>query len=195
MHENARFCSPFVPQIVSGNFAKHPFITFFHFWMTTLKNTYFYAFLGLFHFFFSFFLFLCLQHKKDKKKMLFSFRKPHFWYPHNFAKTLFWHNVTLLVFWSMPKNTITFGKAVKKLGPVEKPNSWTSFDTKAPKSWTSFYATLQHAHIYIYIWLWARLPPQILLFLAFFSPVLQQKVAKKRCFKFAPSLYLRFWQK
>ena len=34
--------------------------------------------------------------------MQFSFRKPHFWHPPNFAKTLFWHTVALLVFLKMP---------------------------------------------------------------------------------------------
>ena len=35
--------------------------------------------------------------------MQFSFRKPHFWHPQNFAKTLFWHNVTLFVFSKIPQ--------------------------------------------------------------------------------------------
>ena len=35
--------------------------------------------------------------------MQFSFRKPHFWHPPNFAKTLFWHTVALFVFLKMPK--------------------------------------------------------------------------------------------
>ena len=34
--------------------------------------------------------------------MQFSFRKPHFWHPPNFAKTLFWHTVALFVFLKMP---------------------------------------------------------------------------------------------
>ena len=46
--------------------------------------------------------------------MQFSFRKPHFWHPQNFAKTLFWHSVTLFVFSKMPKNTIKLGKNSKK---------------------------------------------------------------------------------
>ena len=44
-----------------------------------------------------------------------SFRKPHFGHPQNFAKTLFWHNVTLFVFSEMPQNTIKIGKTVKNL--------------------------------------------------------------------------------
>ena len=39
--------------------------------------------------------------------MQFSIRKPHFWHPQTFAKTLLWHNVTLFVFSQMPQNTIT----------------------------------------------------------------------------------------
>ena len=35
--------------------------------------------------------------------MQFSFLKPHFWHPPNFAKTLFWHSVTLFVFSKIPK--------------------------------------------------------------------------------------------
>ena len=50
--------------------------------------------------------------------MQFSFRKPHFWHPQNFAKTLFWHNVTLFCFQKYSKNTIDMGKTVKKLGPI-----------------------------------------------------------------------------
>ena len=47
--------------------------------------------------------------------MQFSFRKPHFWHPPNFAKTLFWHTVALFVFLKMPKSTIhTTGEKQQK---------------------------------------------------------------------------------
>ena len=42
--------------------------------------------------------------------MQFSFRKPHFWHPPNFAKTLVWHTAALFVFLKCPKNTIKLGK-------------------------------------------------------------------------------------
>ena len=42
--------------------------------------------------------------------MQFSFRKPHFWHPDNFAKTLFWHKLTRFVFIDIPRNTIKRGK-------------------------------------------------------------------------------------
>ena len=71
--------------------------------------------------------------------MQFSFRKPHFWHPPNFAKTLFWHIVALFVFLKMPKNTIKLGKnSEKKLGPVFNFKLGPVFNFKTPKSWTSF---------------------------------------------------------
>ena len=45
--------------------------------------------------------------------MQFSFRKPHFWHPQNFAKTLFWHNVTLFAFPKLPPKHYKNGQAVK----------------------------------------------------------------------------------
>ena len=42
--------------------------------------------------------------------MQFSFRKPHFWHPPNFAKTLFWHTVALFVFLKMPKKHYKTGE-------------------------------------------------------------------------------------
>ena len=81
VHENARFFSLPDPNSVRQFLQKNPFFGIFsHFWMTTLKNPSFIGFFGLFHFlfFFLFFWFLFLQHKKEKTKMQFSFRKPHF---------------------------------------------------------------------------------------------------------------------
>ena len=46
--------------------------------------------------------------------MQFSFRKPHFWHPPNFAKTLFWHTVALFVFLKMPKKHYKIGKKTEK---------------------------------------------------------------------------------
>ena len=80
--------------------------------------------------------------------MQFSFRKPHFWHPQNFAKTLFWHSVTLFAFSKIPKNTIKMGgKTVKKkLGPVINTRLGPVFNARNPKSWTSF----ELYSIYIY---------------------------------------------
>ena len=51
--------------------------------------------------------------------MQFSFWKPHFWHPSNFAKTLFWHTVALFVFLKMPKKHYKTGeKQQKQIGPV-----------------------------------------------------------------------------
>ena len=94
--------SPFLTQLVSGNFCKKkriPFL-FFTFLDDHLKKHYIIGPFGLFPFCFLFcffFLFLCLQHRKDKQthKMQLSFRKPHFWHPNILSKkTLFWHDVT-----------------------------------------------------------------------------------------------------
>ena len=103
VHENARF-SPFLTQIVSGNFCKSPFLYFSHFWMTTLKNTIFIGFWGPFSisFFSLFFLFLFLQHRKDKNKKCNFFSKTSFLTSRQFAETLFWHNVTLFVVINIP---------------------------------------------------------------------------------------------
>ena len=46
--------------------------------------------------------------------MQFSFRKPHFWHPPNFAKTLFWHTVALFVFLKMPKKHYKTGEKTAK---------------------------------------------------------------------------------
>ena len=78
--------------------------------MTTIKKPIFIGFLGLLHFFFSFFCFYFSNIEKEKQKMQFSFRKPHFWHPPNFAKTLFWHIVALFVFPKMPKKHCKTGE-------------------------------------------------------------------------------------
>ena len=46
--------------------------------------------------------------------MQFSFWKPHFWHPQNFAKTLFWHNVTLFVFSKIPQKHYKNGRGGKQ---------------------------------------------------------------------------------
>ena len=118
VHENARFFSLPDTNSVRQFLLKIHFFDVSHFWMTTFKNPIFIGFFGLFHLFFFFFLFLFLQHKKEKhKKCNFLFENLIFDNP-KFAKTLFWHTVTLFVLLKMPKNTIKLGKTAKKLGPV-----------------------------------------------------------------------------
>ena len=120
VHENARFLSLPDTNSVRQFLPKIHFFDFSLFWMTTLKNTIFYWFCSLFRFLF--FSFVCFYFSSIKKtKMQFSFRKPHFWHPQNLhkKKTLFWHNVTLVVLSKMPQKTIKMGKAMKQ--------TWTNF--------------------------------------------------------------------
>ena len=83
--------------------------------MTTLKNPIFFRVFCYFPFsVFFFFLFSVsiFQHKK-KKKMQFSFLKPHFWWPKILQKQYFdtlWHYLC----YKKAKNTIKLGKNSKK---------------------------------------------------------------------------------
>ena len=67
--------------------------------------------------------------------MQFSFRKPYFWHPPNFAKTLFWHTVALFVFLKMPKKHYkTREKQQKNLDQfltLETPNLGPVFNSTA----------------------------------------------------------------
>ena len=129
--------------------------------MTTLKKLIFIGFFGLFHFLFFLFLFLFLQHKKEKTKNAIFCSKTSFLITQNFAKTLFWHTVTLFVFLKMPQNTIKLGENSKKnldqfltynldqfltykttnLGPVFNSTAY-------------IYIHISTAHIYIYIYIY-----------------------------------------
>ena len=72
VHENARF-SPFLTQIVSGNFCKKiHFFDFSRFWMTTFKKHYFYRVFWPFPFYFSRFYFSNLKKEKAKNAIFFS---------------------------------------------------------------------------------------------------------------------------
>ena len=118
--------------------------------MTTLKKPYFYRVFLLFSLFcfFFFFLFVFSNIKMKKTKNAIFFLKTSFLITQNFAKTLFWHTVTLSVLQKKPKNTIKLGKTVKKkLGPVFNFKLGPVFDFKKGKSWTSFW--LYSTHIYI----------------------------------------------
>ena len=82
--------------------------------MTTLKNPIFIGFFVIFPFLF-FFSVSIFQHKKEKKtKNAIFFSKTSFLITQNFAKTLFWHTVTLFVLQKKPNNTIKLGKNSKK---------------------------------------------------------------------------------
>ena len=87
--------------------------------------------------------------------MQFSFRKPHFSHPPNFAKTLFWHTVALFVFLKMPQNTLKLGKTVKKkkLGPVLTLNLDQSLTLKPPNLGPVFNFTA-YIYVYTYIYRW-----------------------------------------
>ena len=99
---------------MSGNFAKNPFL-FFTFLDDHLKTkTIFIGSFGLFHFFFSFFCFYFSNIKKEKTKNPTFFSKTSFLITQNFAKTLFWHTVTLFVFLKMPPKHYKLGKTAKK---------------------------------------------------------------------------------
>ena len=138
-----RVFSPFLTQIVSGNFCKKSMLfDFSHFCMTTSKNTIFIGFFGLFHFFFFFFffLFLFLQHKKDKNKECNFFSKTSFLTSPKFSKnTILAQCDTICVFKNAPKTLYNWGKNSKrKLGPVFNTRLGPVFNARNPKSWTSF---------------------------------------------------------
>ena len=129
VHENARFFSLPDTNSVRQFLLKIHFFDFSHFWMTTLKKTYFYRVFWSFPFsFFSFFLFLFLQHKKEKTKNAIFSSKTSFLITQNFAKTLFWHTVTLFVFLKKPPKHY-------KTREKQQNKTWTSFKLIA---WTSF---------------------------------------------------------
>ena len=115
-----RFFSPFLTQLVSGNFCKKSmFFSFFHFFAwPPQKKTIFTGFFGLFHFLF--FLFLFLQHKKDKnKKCYFLFENLIFDIP-KFCKNIILAQCdTICVFKKSQKTLQNWGETAKK--------TWTSF--------------------------------------------------------------------
>ena len=82
VHENARFSSLPDTNSVCEFMLKIHFFEFSQFWMTTLKK-YFYRFFGPFPFFF---LFLLLQHKRDKTQNASFFSKTSFLTSRQFCK-------------------------------------------------------------------------------------------------------------
>ena len=116
-----RVFSPFLTQIVSGNFCwKSIFFAFFTCLDDHLKKPYFYRVLGPFPFSI-FFLFSVsfFQNKRKKQKMQFSFRKPHFDIPQILQKHNF-DTVALFVFSKIPKKPLQIGEKQWK-------KTWTSF--------------------------------------------------------------------
>ena len=104
-----RVFSPFLTQIVSGNFCQKSIFLIFHiFAWPPQKNTIFIGFFGLFPFsffsFFFFFLFLFLQHKKDKNKKCNFLSKTSFLTSPKFCKnTILAQCDTICVFKNAPK--------------------------------------------------------------------------------------------
>ena len=140
VHENARFFSLPDTNRVSQFLL---FFSFLSFLDDHLENTIFIGFCGLFPFCFFPFLFLLQQHK-----MQFSIRKPHFWYPDNFAKTLFGTNWHCLRFnKNMPKNYIN-GENSAQTKNLDQylTQLLDQLLTQKTKSWTSFLLY----NIYIY---------------------------------------------
>ena len=82
--------------------------------------------------------------------MQFSFQKPHFWHPPNFAKTLFWHTVALFVFLKMPKKHYKTGEKQwkKNLDQFLTLNLDQFLTLKPPNLGPVFNFT---AYIYIYV--------------------------------------------
>ena len=125
--------------------------------MTTLKKTYFYRVFCYFPFlvFFFFFLFLFSNIKKKKTKNAIFFSKTSFLITQNFAKTLFWHTVTLFVLQKKPKNTIKLGKTAKKnLDQFLTYNLDQFLTYKTPNLGPVFNFT---AYIYVYIYIYFSL--------------------------------------
>ena len=104
VHEIALF-SPFLTQMVSGNFCKKSiFFDFAQFCMTTFKNPIFIGFWGLFHFFFSFLCSYFSNIRKTKTKDAIFFSKTSFLTSPEFSKnTILAQCDTICVFKNTPK--------------------------------------------------------------------------------------------
>ena len=119
--------------------------------MTTLKNTIFIGFVGLFHFpFFSFFCFYFSNVKKEKnKKCNFLFENLIFDIPKILHKnTILAQCDTICVFKNTPKTLYKWGKTVKKNLDQFLTLDFDQFLT--PQILDQF-LTLQQIYIYIYI--------------------------------------------
>ena len=128
------------------------FLDFSHFWMTTLKKPYFYRVFCYFPFFVFFLFSVCIfQHKKEKTKNAIFFSKTSFLITQNFAKTLFWHTVTLFVLQKKPKKPYKTGEktAKKNLDQFLTYNLDQFLTYKTPNLGPVFNST---AYIYIYIY-------------------------------------------
>ena len=114
-----------------------------------LKNPIFIGcFFAIFPFcFFFFFSVSIFQHKKEKTKNAIFFSKTSFLTTQNFAKTLFWHIVTLFVLQKKPKSTIKLGKTAKNLDQFLTYNLDQFLTYKTPNLGPVFNFT---AYIYIY---------------------------------------------
>ena len=119
--------------------------------MTTLKKPIFIGFGGLFHFIcFSFFLFLVLQHKKDKKtKNAIFISKTSFLTSPKFCKNTILAQCDTICVYKHTKKHYKNGETVKKkLGPVFNFKLGSIFNLKPPNLGPLFNFT---AYIYIYV--------------------------------------------
>ena len=119
------------------------------------QNTIFLGFSWNFLFpFFSCFLFVFFQHKKDKnKKCTFFFRKPFFRHLDKLPKNIFAHLHTICVFLRYPKKHYKIGEKQAKtnLGPSFDATLDQVLTQKTPNLGPGFDSTAYiYTHIYIY---------------------------------------------
>ena len=120
--------------------------------MTTFRKTIFIGFLAFFHFVFSFFLFLCLQHRKDKNKKCYFFSKTSFLTSRQFCENTILaqcDTIWQIAFLNIPPKHYKNGESSKKLGPVFNFKLGPVLTLKRPNLGPVFNFT---AHIYIYIY-------------------------------------------
>ena len=95
--------------------------------------------------------------------MQFSFRKPHFWHPPNFAKTLFWHTVALFVFLKIPQKHYKIGENKKKKKKKKNLDQFLTlnldqFLTLKPPNLGPVFNFTAYIYIYIYIYVCVCVP-------------------------------------
>ena len=110
---------------------------FSHFWMTTLKNT-FYSFFWPFPFF-SFFCFYFSNIKRKNKNAIFFSKTSFLTSPKLCKNTILAQCDTICVLKHAPKHYKNGESSENiKLGPVFNTRLGPVFNTRNPKSWTSF---------------------------------------------------------
>ena len=102
---------------------------------------------------------VCLSptQKRQKQKMPFSVRRPHFLHPDNFAKTVFWHPYTLSVILNIPNSTLKLGIISKTiLDQMLTLNLDQSLTYKAPNRVPDIDSTAKCMYMYMYIYIYTR---------------------------------------